>query len=69
VQPIEFLHRPGYRTGLGATPAAPEPPQRKKYIKPGESREAKVNIKYTIIGNALLGSDGSYRREWNNEER
>jgi hypothetical protein len=38
VQPVEFVQRPGYRTGLGATVTMPEKPK-KKYIKPGESRE------------------------------
>ena len=47
MQPIEFLHRPGYRTGLGATPMQQDPPQRKKYIKPGESRDPKVKKNFT----------------------
>jgi hypothetical protein len=38
----EFVSRPGYRTGLGATPLAAPPPKKKKIIKPGESREPKV---------------------------
>jgi len=40
VEPIEFLTRPGYRTGLGAT-AKPPDIKTKKYIKPGESRTPK----------------------------
>lgn len=38
-EPIEFVKRPGYRTGLGATPKD-IPVKKKKYIKPGESRDA-----------------------------
>jgi len=39
---IEFVSRPGYRTGLGATPlATPPEANKKKRIKPGESREPK----------------------------
>lgn len=38
VEPIEFVKRPGYRLGLGAQPKD-IPVKKKKYIKPGESRE------------------------------
>jgi len=37
-EPIEFVKRPGYRLGLGAQPKD-LPVKKKKYIKPGESRE------------------------------
>jgi len=40
VEPREFVVRPGYRTGLGVKPEDIVAPQKKKkYIKPGESRE------------------------------
>lgn len=38
IEPIEFVKRPGYRLGLGAQPKD-IPVKKKKYIKPGESRE------------------------------
>jgi len=38
IEPIEFVKRPGYRLGLGAQPKD-VPVKKKKYIKPGESRE------------------------------
>jgi len=40
VKPIEYIARP-HRLGLGGTAKAPEAPK-KKFIKPGESREPKV---------------------------
>jgi hypothetical protein len=40
VKPVEFIPR-HHRLGLGAAPKAPEP-TKKKFIKPGESREPKV---------------------------
>jgi len=40
VEPVEFLAR-GHRMGLGATMAKPSDKKQKKYIKPGESRDAK----------------------------
>jgi len=38
---VDFLPRPGYRTGLGATPLTIPEPKKKKFIKPGESRGPK----------------------------
>lgn len=45
VQPIEFVQRPGFRTGLGANPLANTPSddlankKKKRKLKPGESHE------------------------------
>jgi G patch domain/KOW motif-containing protein len=38
-EPIEFVKRPGYRLGLGATPDDPPAKKKKTFIKPGESRD------------------------------
>jgi len=54
IEPIEFIKRPGLRTGLGAKPIL-EDPFEKKYIKPGESREPKEPQVLPI------GSDGRIR--------
>lgn len=40
---LDLLDRPG-RLGLGAQPAAPTAKPEKKYIKPGESRDAKPDL-------------------------
>jgi len=54
VEPIEFVKRAGYRLGLGATPKD-IPVKKKKYIKPGESREpAPIMV-------AAAGPDGKVR--------
>lgn len=45
IEPIEFVKRPGYRTGLGAKAVTEELPNEKKFIKPGESREVQVRRK------------------------
>ncbi len=44
VAAVEYVPR-HQRLGLGATPKPPEAPQ-KKYIKPGETREAKPDLVY-----------------------
>ncbi|KAL1499716.1 hypothetical protein AB1Y20_012403 [Prymnesium parvum] len=44
-EPIEYVPRPQL-LGLGAQPKAPEPKTHKKFIKPGESREAKKDLIY-----------------------
>jgi G patch domain/KOW motif-containing protein len=53
-EPIEFVPRPGFRLGLGATPKD-IPVKKKKYIKPGESREPKPQMVLPV------GPDGRVR--------
>jgi G patch domain/KOW motif-containing protein len=54
VEPIEFVPRAGFRLGLGATPQD-IPIKKKKYIKPGESREPKIPMGLPV------GPDGKVR--------
>jgi len=61
-EPIEFVKRPGYRLGLGATPKD-LPVKKKKYIKPGESRDPPP------IMVAPTGPDGKVRHVKNISEK
>lgn len=53
VEPIEYLRR-GHRQGLGAVAAKPKEKHKKRYIKPGESREEQVTCLVSVSCAAVL---------------
>ncbi len=59
---VEFVTRPGWRTGLGATPLdIPADSKKKKRIpKPGESREPKVRCTFTC-NSVPVGTTSAHR--------
>jgi len=63
IEPIEYVQRAGYRTGLGATPQLQEQ-KVKKYIKPGESRDDNIPKVVAPDENGHTRHTKKYQRNW-----